>query len=152
MMPKLNLPSYSFRMRNEGEKTFVFDALRRKYVRLTPEEWVRQHFVRFLQEKKGVPASLMAVEPGVKVNGNPLRADLLVFNRRGEPLLVAEFKAPSVELTQQAFDQVARYNMQLKVEYLIVSNGVHHYCCRMNYALASYSFIPDIPSFREMLG
>lgn len=150
-MQKLNLPEYSFRIKTTDGKTYIFDSLRKKYVRLTPEEWVRQNFVQFLISEKKYSSSLIAVEAGVKVNNNPQRADLVVFDRLGNPALVAEFKAPEVKISQQAFDQIVRYNMQLKVNLLIVSNGLKHYCCRINYAENTYAFLPDIPDFSEVL-
>jgi len=151
MMQKLNLPEYSFRIKSTGGKTFLFDALRKKYVRLTPEEWVRQNFVQFLIIEKKYSVSLIAVEAGVKVNNNPQRADLVVFDRLGIPVLVAEFKAPEVKISQQAFDQIVRYNMQLKVKYLIVSNGLDHFCCQINYTDNSYAFLAEIPGFTDLL-
>lgn len=150
-MQKLNLPEYSFRFKTLEGKTFVFDVLRKKFVRLTPEEWVRQNFVHFLIHQKKFPATLVALETGVKVNNNPLRADLVVFDRMGQPLLIAEFKAPEVKISQQTFDQIVRYNMQLKVPYLVVSNGLSHYCCRISYSDNSYAFLPDIPCFSEII-
>jgi hypothetical protein len=150
-MQKLNLPEYSFRIKTTEGKTFLFDALRKKYVRLTPEEWVRQNFVQFLIVEKKYSVSLIAVEAGVKVNNNPQRADLVVFDRSGNPILVAEFKAPEVKISQQAFDQIVRYNMQLRVKYLIVSNGMDHFCCQINYADNSYAFLAEIPGFAELL-
>ena len=150
-MQKLNLPEYTFTVRNEKSKQMIFDNVRKKYVRLTPEEWVRQNFVQFLIAEKGYSPALLAVETGVNVNNNPQRADLVVFDRRGNPAMVVEFKAPDVKITQETFDQIARYNMRLKVKFLIVSNGLQHYCCRLDFATASYSFLPDIPAFSEIL-
>jgi hypothetical protein len=150
-MQKLNLPEYSFKIRTAAGKTSIFDSLRKKYVRLTPEEWVRQNFVQFLIAEKKYSPSLIAVEAGVKVNNNPQRADLVIFDRSGNPLLVAEFKAPEIKISQQTFDQIARYNMQLKVPFLIVSNGMEHYCCRINYIEKSYAFLPEIPDFTAIL-
>ena len=149
-MQKLNLPEYSFRIKTENSKTYIFDLLRKKFVRLTPEEWVRQNFVQFLVAEKKYSVALIAVEAGVKVNNNPQRADLVVYNRSGNPLLVAEFKAPEVKINQQTFDQIVRYNMQLRVPFLIVSNGLEHFCCRINYVDNSYAFLPEIPDF-EMI-
>jgi hypothetical protein len=151
-MQKLNLPEYSFRIKTVEGKGLIFDTLRKKYVRLTPEEWVRQNFVRFLLNEKGYSSLLIAIETAVNVNGNPQRADLIVYNRKGTPVLVAEFKAPEVKITQQTFDQIARYNMQLKVDFLIVSNGLNHYCCRISYAENSYSFLSEIPDFVTVAG
>jgi hypothetical protein len=150
-MQKLNLPEYSFRIKTTEGKTFLFDALRKKFVRLTPEEWVRQNFVQFLIIEKKYSVSLIAVEAGVRVNNNPQRADLVVFDRTGHPVLVAEFKAPEVKISQQAFDQIVRYNMQLKVKYLIVSNGLDHFCCRINYTDNSYAYLAEIPDFTVIL-
>jgi hypothetical protein len=150
-MQKLNLPEYSFRIKTAEGKSFIFDSLRKKFVRLTPEEWVRQNFVQFLIKEKNYSASLIAIEAGVKVNNNPQRADLIIFNRSGNPLLVAEFKAPEVKIDQQTFDQIVRYNMQLKVSFLIVSNGLQHFCCKMNYNDNSYAFLPEIPEFSGII-
>ena len=150
-MQKLNLPEYSFRIKTTEGKSYIFDSLRKKYVRHTPEEWVRQNFVQFLITEKNYSVSLITVEAAVKVNGNPQRADLVVFDRSGNPALVAEFKAPEIKISQQTFDQIVRYNMQLKVKYLIVSNGLDHFCCRINYADNSYAFLPEIPDFSDLL-
>ena len=150
-MQKLNLPEYSFRIKTTEGKSFIFDSLRKKFVRLTPEEWVRQNFVQFLITEKKYSVSLIAVEAGVKVNNNPQRADLVIYNRSGNPLLVAEFKAPEVKINQQTFDQIVRYNMQLRVPFLIVSNGLQHFCCQINYADNSYVFLPEIPEFAEII-
>ena len=150
-MQKLNLPEYSFKIKTREGKSFIFDPLRKKYVRLTPEEWVRQNFVQFLIVEKKYSTSLMAVEAGVKVNNNPQRADLVVYDRTGNSVLVAEFKAPEVKISQQTFDQIVRYNMQLKVLFLIVSNGLEHFCCRINYTDNSYSFLTEIPDFTDVL-
>lgn len=150
-MQKLNLPEYSFKTRTEGNKLFIFDSLRKKYVRLTPEEWVRQNFVQFLISELKYSPPLIAVETGVRVNENQQRADLIVFDRRGNPVLVAEFKAPEVKISQQTFDQIVRYNMPLKVKFLVVSNGLQHYCCAVDYLQNSYSFRPNIPDFGEIM-
>ncbi len=151
-MQKLNLPEYSFRIKTSEGKLMIFDSLRKKYVRLTPEEWVRQNFVRFLLNEKGYSSSLVAIETLVNVNGNSQRADMVVFNRKGAPSLIAEFKAPEVKITQQTFDQIARYNMQLMVDFLIVSNGLNHYCCRINYMDKTYSFLQEIPDSSMVSG
>ncbi|MDP2890802.1 MAG: type I restriction enzyme HsdR N-terminal domain-containing protein [Bacteroidota bacterium] len=150
-MQKLNLPEYSFRIKTTEGKSYIFDSLRKKYVRLTPEEWVRQNFAQFLIAEKNYSVSLITVEAAVKVNGNPQRADLVVFDRSGNPALVAEFKAPEIKISQQTFDQIVRYNMQLKVKFLIVSNGLDHFCCQINYADNSYAFLPEIPDFTDLL-
>jgi len=150
-MQKLNLPEYSFRLKTSGGKDYIFDMLRKKFVRLNPEEWVRQNFIRFLLSEKNYSSSLIAVEALVKVNKNPQRADMVVFDRSGNPVLVAEFKAPEIKISQQTFDQIVRYNMQLKVKFLIVSNGMVHFCCSIDYAGNSYAFLPEIPDFADIL-
>jgi hypothetical protein len=151
MLQKLNLPSYSFRTRQEADKTYIFDEIRKKFLLLTPEEWVRQNFIRYLVAEKGFPTALLIIERGLKVNRNPFRADLLVCDRMGAPLLVAEFKAPAVKLSQAAFDQIARYNMQFRVPYLIVSNGLNHYCCQIDFIAESYTFLKEIPDFKNII-
>lgn len=150
MFIKLNLPTYSFRIKEEKKKQFIFDDIRKKFLVLTPEEWVRQNVIRFLIEEKGFVASLMAVETGLKINQNQFRADLLVYNREGKPLLIVEFKAPQVKISQDSFDQIARYNIQFKVPYLIVSNGLKHYCCQLDFVKESYSYLKEIPDFKEI--
>lgn len=148
-MQKLNLPKYAFRTKTEGNKTFIFDSIRKKFVVLTPEEWVRQNFIQFLMHEKKYPETLMAVEKQIKVNGKQRRFDLLTYLRNGQPLLIAEFKAPGVKITQDAFDQVVRYNMVLRVERVIVSNGLQHFACEIDYEKNSYSYLPEIPEFCE---
>jgi hypothetical protein len=150
-MQKLNLPEYSFKFKTREGKDLIFDPLRRKYVRLTPEEWVRQNFVQFLVFEKKYSTALISIEAAVKVNNNPQRADLVVFNRSGIPVLVAEFKAPEIKISQQTFDQIARYNMQLKVPFLIVSNGMEHYCCRIDYENNLYVFLSEIPDYMGII-
>jgi len=146
-MQKLNLPSYPFRIKKENGKDVIFDELRKKYVRLTPEEWVRQNFIRFLINEKKYPVSLMAVEAAVNVNKNMLRADLVIFGKNGQPVMAVEFKAPSVKISQDTFNQIVRYNMNLRVNYLIVSNGLSHFCCKIDYPANSYQFLQEIPDF-----
>jgi hypothetical protein len=150
IMQKLNLPEYSFRFKTTEGKDFIFDSLRKKFVRLTPEEWVRQNFVQFLIAEKNYSPALITVEAAVKVNNNPQRADMVMFDRSGSPVLVAEFKAPDIKINQQTFDQIARYNMQLKVKFLIVSNGMEHYCCSIDYGNNSYAYLKEIPSFADI--
>ena len=146
-MQKLNLPEYEFRIKREEAKTLIFDGIRKKYVVLTPEEWVRQNFIKFLKAEKKYPESLMVVEKQIKVNGNPRRFDLLIYSRKGQPNLIVEFKAPNIKITQETFDQVVRYNMVLRVEYVVVTNGLQHFACQIDYEKNSYSFLKDIPDF-----
>jgi type I site-specific restriction endonuclease len=150
MFAELNLPTYSFRFQDQDGKKLIFDELRKKMIVLTPEEWVRQNFIRYLVDVKGFPPSLMAIETGLKLNRNQFRADLLVYNRQGKPLLIVEFKAPSVKISQQTFDQITRYNMTFQVPYLIVSNGLSHYCCSVDIEKKSYSFLKEIPDFQQL--
>jgi len=150
IMTKLNLPDYSFRIKTEEDKTFIFDEIRKKFLLLTPEEWVRQNFIKYLIHEKGFPSSLMAIESGLKINKNIFRADLLVYNKKGIPILVVEFKAPEIKITQKAFDQIARYNIKFRAGYLIVSNGLKHYCCLLNKKEGVYSFLKNIPLYNEI--
>lgn len=149
MIP-LNLPIYPFKIVTRNNKQYIFDALRKKYVALTPEEWVRQHFTRYLLEEKGYPKGLLANEMQVNLNGTRKRCDTVLFRRNLTAQMIVEYKAPSVEITQTVFDQITRYNMVLKVDYLIVSNGLRHYCCRIDYSDCSYVFLPDIPRYEEL--
>ncbi|WP_163323688.1 type I restriction enzyme HsdR N-terminal domain-containing protein [Draconibacterium mangrovi] len=146
-MYKLNLPEYDFRTKTENEKTWIFDTIRKKFVVLTPEEWVRQNFIQYLIQERNYPQNLMAVEKQIKVNQLQRRFDLLIYQRNGNPHLIAEFKAPNVKITQNAFDQVVRYNMALRVERVVVSNGMQHFACEIDYEKNSYSFLKEIPVF-----
>ena len=144
-MHALNFPRYSFRFKNSENKIAVFDVLRKKFVILTPEEWVRQHVVNFLLTEKKMPQSLLNVEKQLKVNKLLKRYDLLVYNPDGSIHLVVECKAASVPITQETFDQIARYNLSLKAKYLMVTNGLQHYYCQMDYEQEKYHFLPDLP-------
>lgn len=148
-LKKLNLPEYEFRFKNEEGKVFIFDDLRKKYVVLNQEEWVRQNFIRYLINVKKFPVSLMVVEKKVIINRQPQRFDLLIYNRKGLPHAIVEFKAPEIKITQKVFDQVVRYNMELRVEYIIVSNGLLHFVCKIDYINNNYLFIKEVPVFGE---
>jgi type I site-specific restriction endonuclease len=147
MLQPLNLPPYPFKISDQNGTLFLFDEIRKKEVVLTPEEWVRQHFVQYLIKEKGYPRSLIKLEGGLKLNGNAKRSDIVVFNNKGEKILMVECKAPSVKITQQVFDQVARYNIVHKVPVLAVSNGLQHYYCNINFDKQSYDFIPELPTY-----
>ena len=149
MLP-LNLPSYPAKILKRNGKNVIFDTLRQKYVALTPEEWVRQHFVHFLTDFKGYPKGLLANEIQLDLNGTKKRCDTVLFNKDLSARMIVEYKAPNIEITQAVFDQITRYNMVLKVEYLIVSNGIRHYCCRIDYNTMQYTFLPDIPAYTEL--
>lgn len=146
---KLNLPEYTFRKKTEEGKEFIFDSIRKKFVVLTPEEWVRQNFIQYLKIEKKYPETLMAVEKQIMVNGKQRRFDLLVYLRNGQPHLIVEFKAPNVKITQDAFDQVVRYNMALKVEKVVVSNGLQHFACEIDYVKNGFKYLQEIPEFSE---
>jgi len=146
-MQELNLPKYQFRFKEVADKIHIFDAFRKKYVLLTPEEWVRQNFLQYLLTEKKYPLSLIAVEAGLKYNQMQKRADVLVYDKQGQPFLLVECKAPEIKISQDTFDQVARYNMVFKVNYLVVTNGLDHFCCKMDYSDNSYRFLPEIPAF-----
>ena len=151
-MLELNLPPFDKKIIKDDDKCRIFDIIRRRYVALTPEEWVRQHFVHFLINEKGYPAALMANEVQLNLNNMSRRCDTAVYDRALKPRVIVEYKAPSVEITQKAFDQICRYNIVLQVDYLIVSNGLTHYCCKVDYARQQYSFLPDIPTYAEVIG
>jgi predicted type IV restriction endonuclease len=151
-MMQLNLPAYPFKLKTKEQKKYIFDAFRGKFVKLTPEEWVRQHFIRYLVEEKGYSPSLIAVEMPMRYNKLDFRADAVVHNRQAQPVLIIECKAPDIPVSQEHFDQIIRYNMQLKVEYLMVTNGLEHYCCRVDPEAGRYHFLKDIPSFSELTG
>ncbi len=149
--PPLNLPPTVLRMKMEGKTLKVFDPLRKKYVALTPEEYVRQHFTAWMTDSLGYPASLMSNEVSLKFNNMSRRCDTVVFRSDGTPAVIVEYKAPTVAITQNVFDQIARYNMVLRSHILIVSNGIHHFCCEMDYEKETYKFLPNIPFWtREM--
>ncbi len=149
-MLSLNLPPFDVKMQQRNGKIFIFDPLRRKYISLTPEEWVRQHFIHFLTNYKGYPKGLLANEIQLNLNGTKKRCDTVLFNKDLSARMIIEYKAPNIEITQAVFDQITRYNMVLKVEYLIVSNGIHHYCCHIDYSTMQYTFLPDIPTYSEL--
>lgn len=149
-MAVLNLPSYNAKVIVKDGRKNIFDPLRRKYVALTPEEWVRQHFINFLTTAKGYPKNLLANEMAITLNGTSKRCDSVLFDRNGQPKMIIEYKAPTVKITAKVFDQIARYNIVLKVKFLIVSNGLEHYCCKVDYQANQYIFLQEIPSFEEL--
>lgn len=149
-MLSLNLPPYATKITVRDGKNAIWDVIRRKYVALTPEEWVRQHFVHFLVDHKGYPQALMANEVAISLNGMSRRCDTVLYNRTLTPRMIIEYKAPHIPITQKVFDQICRYNLVFRVDYLIVSNGLSHYCCRMDYDHQSYRFLADIPEYSEL--
>jgi hypothetical protein len=149
-MEPLNLPTYFFRLKDDGGKKYIFDEIRRRFVILTPEEWVRQHMVNYLINVKNYPRSLISVEKGFNQNRNRRRYDLLIYNKSGSPVMIVECKAPGMEINQHVFDQAGRYNNRYKAEYMLITNGIKHYCCLIQINSKSYSFLKDIPEFSEL--
>jgi len=149
-MHELNLPSVSLNIQNRSGKTCVFDVFRKRFVVLTPEEWVRQSFLRFLCEHKAYPAGLIAVETSLHYNRLAKRADAIVYNTLGKPLMIIECKAPDVKITQEVFDQVARYNFSFGVDYLTVTNGMQHFCVKRDANASHWDSLHDIPPFNHI--
>lgn len=150
-MIALNLPSYPYRLRRKADGNIaIWDAMRRRYVVLTPEEWVRQHFVAFLVSHRGYPAGRIGNEISLTLNGMPRRCDTIVYDAQGLPLVLIEYKAPHVAITQDTFDQIVRYNSQFCVPYIVVSNGLTHYCCHIDYTSRTHTFLPDVPMYDEL--
>ena len=150
-MLQLNLPEYNFRIKKLDEKLLIFDSQRKRYVSLTPEEWVRQHFIRFLIEEKGYPAAYLAVEKQLSLNGMKKRCDAILYNEHALPILIIELKAPTVPITQTTFDQVAVYNSKLKVDFFMISNGIEHYCCKVDTLNSQYKFFPELPDYSKLI-
>ena len=145
-----NTKSSQLRVGGTPERPTVFDVLRRRYVALTPEEWVRQQFVHFLINEKGYPQTLLANEVRLQVGNKTLRADTVLYDTQLHPRMIIEYKAPTIALTQKVFDQISTYNLLLHVDYLVVSNGQEYHCCRMNYEQQTYEFLTEIPTYEEM--
>lgn len=146
-MDSLNLPTYSFKLKSEGGRKLIFDEIRRRYVALTPEEWVRQNFIKYLTYEKAYPTALISLEKHFRYNRMQKRSDILVYDRNGMPVLMVECKAPDVKVNQAVFDQIALYNLKFKVPYLVVTNGIQHYCCRYTEDKGSYRFLEEIPEY-----
>lgn len=148
-MTALNLPPFQHQLQRRAGKVAIFDIIRRKYVALTPEEWVRQHFVHYLIHQLAYPKALMSVESGLRYNQMARRSDVLVLDRTGAPFMVVECKAVTVPLSTQVFEQVAVYGQSLRARYLTVTNGIDHYCCRMDYTTGTYAFQDALPEFED---
>ena len=149
-MYKLNLPVAQFKYQNRDNKVEIFDAIRKRFVALTPEEWVRQNFVHYLIYHKGYPPSLMHLESPLTYDNLDKRSDIMVYSREGKPKVIVECKSPHIPIAQETFDQIARYNFNSKVRFLIVTNGINHYCCQMNYQENTYIFVDNIPVYKEL--
>jgi hypothetical protein len=147
-MKKLNFPVYSFRFKNSENKVAIFDEIRKKFILLTPEEWVRQHTIQFLLNENQYPKSYINVEKLIKINDLSKRYDVVVFHPNGEIFLLIECKAPEVQITQQTFDQIARYNLVLNAKYLMVTNGLNHYFCQMDFENEKYVFLKELPEYK----
>lgn len=149
-MVPLNLPPFPIKLRQQDGRTLVLDRLRRRYVALTPEEWVRQHFVNFLIAHKGYPKGLLVNEKELRLGEKRLRADTLLYNRELQPQMIIEYKAPEIRLTQRVFDQITAYNLLLRVDYLVVSNGLQHICCRVDHERRCCTFLPEVPCYADL--
>ncbi|MCD6112073.1 MAG: type I restriction enzyme HsdR N-terminal domain-containing protein [Bacteroidales bacterium] len=150
-MQKLNLPEYNFNIKLNNNKLEIFDSIRKKFVALTPEEWVRQNFIMYLINKKHFPASLIAVEKKLIFNNMTRRTDIVLYNKNGSPKLIVECKSTDIKINQKVFDQIARYNMTLKVNYLVVTNGLEHYCCYIDDKNKTYNFLEEIPDYKNII-
>jgi len=148
---KLNLPPFELKVKKQNNKNYVFDRLRKQFMRLTPEEFVRQHFINFLIEHKHYPEALMANEVVIEVGNLSKRCDTVLYDRLMNPVLVAEYKSPTVEITQETFNQIVLYNTTLQVPWLIVSNGLQHFCCKIDYENGAYRFMPEIPNYQDLI-
>lgn len=149
-MKSLNLPSYDVKLRGTREKPEIFDFLRKRYVALTPEEWVRQHFTHWLVEHKGYPQALLGNEIELRVGEKRLRCDSILYDKAMQPRMIIEYKAPSIAITQKVFQQISTYNLLLHVDYLVVSNGLQHYCCRMDHERGQYEFLQEVPEYASL--
>jgi hypothetical protein len=149
-MQQLNFPHFDFRLRMENNRQEIYDPVRHKFVSLTPEEWVRQHLIAYLIHHKNYPVAMIGVEKKLLLNKQPKRFDLVVFSRKAHPFLLVECKAPGVEITEKTFDQAARYNMLLHAGYFLITNGLEHYTCRLDYLNKQYIFVEEIPHFNEI--
>ena len=141
------MPIYKLKMKEIGKKIYIFDEVRKKYLTLNQEEWVRQNFIQYLNKEKKFPLSLMGVEKVISYNSLKTRADIVVYDTQGLEIIIVECKSPEVKITQETFYQIAKYNSQLRVNFLIVTNGIKHYCCKRDYLNEKYDFIEEIPSF-----
>lgn len=150
-MTSLNLPPFDMKLSGTRQHPKILDVLRRRFVALTPEEWVRQHFVHFLIDHKGYPATLLANEIQLKCGEKTLRADSVLYSRELVPRMIIEYKAPHIPITQKVFDQISAYNLLLHVDFLMVSNGIEHYICKMDYEAGKYSFLKEIPNYENLL-
>jgi hypothetical protein len=149
-MQQLNLPQYPIKLKEEKGTKYIFDPIRKKYLVLLPEEWVRQNFIQYLINDKSFPSTLIAIEKGLKLNELQKRADIVIYDNKGQPIVLIECKAPKVKINQEVFEQVARYNIVFKVPYLVVTNGIEHYCAKVNFELNSFEFLQELPVYNSL--
>ena len=150
-MEQLNLPPYEYELRNQAGRRVILDPIRKRFVPLTPEEWVRQHFIQYLIRNQSVPQALIAVEVAIPMQDRHYRADIVAYDRQIEPVLVVECKRPSVKLGQDVFNQIGHYNVALRVPYLVVTNGIQHYCCMIDRTHHNHRFLDEIPTYQTMI-
>lgn len=150
MADNLKLPPFELKISEQDGKTVVWDPVRKRWTAFTPEENVRQGFVSYLVNHKGYPISHIANEQAIELNGMSRRCDSVIYDKAGQPKVIVEYKRPTVTISQKVFDQIARYNLVLHVDYLIVSNGLKHYCVKMEYPAGKYVFLQDIPSYSDL--
>jgi hypothetical protein len=150
-MIKLNLPSYTFQYKDEEQNKYIFDNIRKKYVILTAEDWVRQNFIQYLIQEKHYPASRMAVEMQITLNKLSKRCDVIFFSKSGSPLIIVECKSTRINISQDTFDQIVRYNMKLMAKYLIVTNGMMHFCILIDHEKNNYTFLKEIPEYETTI-
>ena len=146
-MVSLNFPTYFFKVKNKENIPYIWDIVRKKYIMITPEEWVRQHVIHYLIHEKKYPAQWMNVEKQFSINGQHKRADIVVYNKDLKPHIIVECKATNIKITQETFDQIARYNLSLQAQYLMVTNGLQHFYCQMDFKRETYIFLEDLPSY-----
>jgi len=150
-MSGLNLPSSELIIKEQNGKQYVFDRLKKRYTRLTPEEYVRQHFVNYLIDCKGFPEALLANEIQIELGNVKKRCDTILYDKYLKPLMIVEYKSPKITINQDTFDQISRYNMKLQVPWLIISNGLQHYCCKVDFGTGSCTFLNEIPDYSEII-
>lgn len=149
-MKLLNLPNFDYKVKSTNGGLQIFDMIRRKYVALTPEEWVRQHIINCLTTTLNFPQSLLSVEKTIKVNALSKRYDIVAYSNSAQPILLVECKAPDISISQKSFDQVFRYNLTLKVSHLIVTNGIQHYCGKIDFEKNKFEFLKEFPNYNEI--
>ncbi len=152
MFPPINLPYYHFRIKQINSKWYIFDEIREQYVRLTPEEWVRQHFIMYLIRYKNYPKGLISVEYAISINKNTRRSDIVVFSKNGKILCIIECKSYEHKIDQKVFDQIFIYNMPLKVSYLMITNGMEYFCCKIHFHPEPYlEYLNEIPDYKMLI-